>query len=337
MANTIHEVAKKVNVSISTVSRVLNNSGYVSPKTREKVVAAMRELGYRPNRIAHSLRSRESSFIGLIVPDVANEFFSSLASVIEKTIRQHGFSLFLCNSTENQEIENRYIESLMGNQVRGIIIVSAGLPPEKEIIRADIPIVLVDRLGNEPNKTGNVMIESDNRNGGVIAAEELLKRGAKRFLFIGDHRNMRATGHRRNGFVETLAKNGIPVSDYHEILIPISASIARETVRQVWDGYPFDGLFCGTDILAIGAIKGFNDIGVKVPDDVQIIGFDGIQLGELTIPSLSTVRQDVPQMGRIAGESMIRMINGNEINRKTILPVQFIERGTTLRLGEGAS
>ena len=330
MASTIHEVAKKVNVSISTVSRVLNNSGYVSSETREKVIEAVEALGYRPNRIAHSLRSRESKFIGLIVPDVANEFFSSLASVIEKTIHLHGYSLFLCNSTENQEIENRYIESLIGNQVRGIIIVSAGLPPEEELSNAEIPIVLVDRLSNEPNKTGSVMIESDNRTGGIIAAEELLKRGSSRFLFLGDHRNMRATGYRRSGFAETLFQNGIPINDYHEILLPVSASLARETVRSVWSQYPFDGLFCGTDILAIGAIKGFNDIGVDVPNGVQIIGFDGIQLGELTIPSLSTIQQDVPQMGRIAGESMIRMINGNKIKENAILPVRFIERGTTL-------
>ena len=329
MATTIHGVAKKADVSISTVSRVLNNSSYVSGATREKVNAAMEELGYRQNRIAHSLRSRESNYIGLIVPDVANEFFASLASTIEKTIRQQGYSLFLCNSTENQEIENRYIESLMGNQVRGIIIVSAGDPPEDELRNADIPIVLIDRLSHDPDQTGCVMIESDNRKGGEIAAEAFLRRGARRFLFMGDHRNMRAMRRRRIGFSETLFQNGTAGSDYHEILLPISAAAARETVRQIWTRSSFDAVFCGTDLLAIGAIKGFNDIGVRVPDDVQIIGFDGIELGELTVPSLSTVRQDIPQMGRIAGESMIRMIAGDQINRKTILPVEFVERGST--------
>lgn len=329
MASTIQEVAKKVNVSISTVSRVLNNSGYVSPETREKVIAAADELGYRQNRLAQSLRSQQTDFIGFIVPEVANEFFATLASAVEKSIYRYGYSLFLCNSAENPVIENRYIESLMGNQVRGIVLVSAGIQLKTASFRDNIPIVLIDRIGKDPKIKQCAMIESDNFNGGQIAARELIQRDAKRFVFVGDRRNMRAMDQRRQGFLQTLLEYGFLPEDCRELMLPVSASAARESVRAEWKRDPFDGLFCGTDLLAIGGIKGLNDIGVKVPDDVQVIGFDGIQLGEFTIPSLSTVRQDIPAMGRIAGEAIVAMIRGKEVASNNVLPVEFLARGST--------
>lgn len=329
MGATIQEVAKEINVSISTVSRVLNNSGYVSAETREKVLTAAESLGYRRNRIASSLRSQRSDFIGLIVPDVANEFFSTLASVIERNLHIRGYSVFLCNSIENEMVEKHYIESLMENQVRGVILVSAGINFDDTLFRQDVPVVLIDRLSQVKRLTNIVTIESDNAHGGEIAAQALYERGARRFLFMGDQRNMHAMELRRRRFSDTLRALGIAAGDLREVLIPVSPVVAKNAIQDAWLSSPFDGVFCGTDLLAIGAMKGLIELGVQIPNQVQFIGFDGIQLGEFTSPSLSTIQQDIPQMGRIAAESIDRMIQGEKMNRHETVPVAFFPRSST--------
>lgn len=322
-------VAQKANVAISTVSRVLNSSGYVSETTKARVLAATTELGYRQNRIARSLRSRQSNFVGLLLPDVDNEFFSSLARVVEQTVHQHGFSLFLCNTMENQEVERRYIESLLDSQVMGIILVSAGLKSGPGMLGEDFPVVLVDRVEPDLGPSNRIIIECDNEKGGRLAAEGLIKRAARRFVFLGDRRNMYAMRNREKGFAEALRANGISASDYHRDAIPVSSRLAREKVREIYSEFPFDGIFCGTDTIALGAMRGLADIGLSMPSEVQLIGFDGIRLGEFTIPSMSTIRQDIGRMGRIAGESIIRMVRGDQSGETIILPVEFLARGTT--------
>ena len=332
MKADIRKVAQKAHVSISTVSRALNDSGPVSKATKEKVLAAADELGYRQNNIASFLRSKRSSFIGLLVPDVDNGFFSSLASTIERTIHQYGFSLFLCNTMEDQEIEKRYVENLLDSQVMGIILISAGLKTHPRIIRENTPVVFVDRVGPNLEIPNRVIIESDNKKGGSLAAEQLIKRGANRFIFLGDQRNMQAMRNREKGFSEFLKKNGVDASNYRRESITVSPHEARIKIQAIYETYPFDGIFCGTDTIALGAIRGLADIGLKMPSDVQLIGFDGINIGEFTTPSMSTIRQNIDSMGKIAGESIIQMITG-DLSRETItLPVDFIERETTKHL-----
>lgn len=325
----IRKVAQKAEVSIATVSRSLNDSGSVSKKTRDKVLAAAQELGYRHNSIASSLRSKRSSFIGLLVPDVDNEFFSSLASAIEQSILQVGFSLFLCNTMEDEEIENRYVESLLDNQVMGMILVSAGMKSHPRIVQENTPVVFVDRVGADLAIPNRVVIESDNEKGGALAAEELLKRGVQRFVFLGDQRNMHAMRNRERGFADYLRDNGVAAPNYHREVIPVSASEARAKVRAIYETFPFDGLFCATDTIALGAMRGLADLGLAMPADVQLIGFDGIRVGEFTIPALSTIRQNVERMGKIAAESIIRMIAGDQSGETIILPVDFVARETT--------
>ncbi|MEZ4731326.1 MAG: LacI family DNA-binding transcriptional regulator [Caldilineaceae bacterium] len=325
----IRKVAEKAEVSIATVSRSLNDSGSVSKKTKDKVLAAAQELGYRHNSIASSLRSKRSSFIGLLVPDVDNEFFSSLASAIEQSILQVGFSLFLCNTMEDEEIEKRYVESLLDNQVMGIILVSAGMKSHPRIVRKNTPVVFVDRVGADLAIPNRVVIESDNEKGGALAAEALLARGAQRFVFLGDQRNMQAMRNRERGFADYLRANAVAAANYHREVIPVSAAAARAKVRTIYETFPFDGIFCGTDLIALGAMRGLADLGLSMPTDVQLIGFDGIRVGEFTIPALSTIRQNVERMGKIAAESIMRMITGDQSGETIILPVDFVARETT--------
>jgi len=325
----IREVAKKAQVSISTVSRVLNASGYVSQATRTRVMEAASALGYRQNRIARSLRSRKSSFVGLLVPDVANEFFASLARAIEQSLHRAGYSLFLCNTMESPDAEDRYVESLLDHQVMGIILVSAGMKRHPQVQRQGTPIVLVDRSGADIDMAHRVIIESDNRRGGAIAAHALYERGVARYAFLGDERSMHHMRERESGFFETLRACGIPRSAATKATVSVSSGNAREKVKELRTRFPFDGLFCGTDTIAIGALRGLEDMGLGVPRDVQIIGFDGISLGGFLEPPLSTIRQDTDRMGTLAAESIVRMIGGQRSGETITLPVEFLARGST--------
>lgn len=329
MAVDIREVAEKARVSISTVSRVLNKSGYVSDATRSKVLHAADDLGYRQNSIARSLRSKKSSFIGLLVPDVANEFFASLARSIEQFLHNAGYSLFLCNTMESPEEENRYIESLLDHQVMGIVLVSAGLKRHPRVQREKTPIVFVDRVGADIDLPYRVIIESDNEKGGALAAEALFQRGVERFMFLGDERSMHHMREREHGFFEALRARGVPKARIAKTAVSVSSGNAREKVKEVRAKFPFDGLFCGTDTIAIGALRGIQDMGFQVPSDVQVIGFDGISLGGFFSPSLSTIRQDTERMGKLAADSIVRMIAGDRNGETIILPVEFLARGST--------
>ncbi len=329
MGISIRKVAEKAHVSISTVSRALNNSGYVSEATRARVQKVSRELGFRQNSIARSLRSKKSSFVGLLVPDVSNEFFASLARAIEQSTHRSGYSLFLCNTMEDPDAENRYVESLLDHQVMGIILVSAGMKRHPRILRENIPIVFVDRMGGDLDLPHRVIIESDNEKGGRLAAEALLARDAKRFLFLGDERNMHHMLKRQKGFLETLVARGVPKDSIHAVTVPVSSMEARDKVKEVYASFRFDGIFCGTDTLAMGAMRGLEDMDLRIPADVQVIGFDGIRLGEFLAPPLSTMRQDIERMGRIAAESIVRLIQGDRSGETIILPVEFLPRGST--------
>lgn len=329
MAVDIREVAESARVSISTVSRVLNKSGYVSDATRSKVLRAAKSLGYRQNSIARSLRSKKSSFVGLLVPDVANEFFASLARSVEQCLHNAGFSLFLCNTMESPEAENRYIESLLDHQVMGIVLVSAGLKRHPRVQQEKTPIVFVDRVGPDIDLPHRVIIESDNEKGGALAAEALADRGVERFLFLGDERSMHHMREREMGFLGALRARGVSKKSIATAAVSVSSGNAREKVKEVRARFPFDGLFCGTDTIAIGALRGIQDTGLEVPSDVQVIGFDGISLGSFFSPSLSTIRQDTDRMGKLAADSIVRMIAGDRSGETIILPVEFLARGST--------
>jgi len=263
------------------------------------------------------------------VPDVANEFFALLARAIEQSVHQAGYSLFLCNTMENPEAENRYVESLMDHQVMGIILVSAGLKLDPRILRENTAIVFVDRTPLDLKLPNRVIIESDNERGGRVAAEELISRGATRFLFLRDERNMGQMVNREKGFLESLRDRGVAPSLCRTASIAVSPPVAREKVREMYAAAPFDALFCGTDTIAIGAIRGLEDIGLRIPADVQVVGFDGIRLGEYLEPPLSTIRQDVDRMGKLAAESIMRMIKGDQSGETITLPVEFLARGST--------
>ncbi|MFJ2047564.1 MULTISPECIES: LacI family DNA-binding transcriptional regulator [Paenibacillus] len=324
---TIHDVALKAGVSVTTVSRVLNNRGYISQKTRDKVYQTMNELNYRPNEIARSLLRKQSNVIGLIIPDVSHPFFGELANYIEYHAYRNGLKMMLCNSHMDPSKEREYVEMLKGNRVDGIIMGSHTLEVD-EYMNLHSPIVTLDRqIGADIP-----FISSDNYQGGVMAAELLLAKGRRHVAHICGNLELQMLSNRRTtGFTDTLEAHGIkPVIIHETDLNVFSQHQYTELVGKLLAQHPeVDGLFVTSDLMAIHALKQIVLHGRKVPEDIAIVGYDDIQAAGYAMPGITTIRQPMEAMAELAVELIRSQIAEEEIGMEHILPVTLVERETT--------
>ncbi|AIQ24958.1 LacI family transcriptional regulator [Paenibacillus sp. VTT E-133280] len=322
---TIKDVAKIAGVSVATVSRVLNESGYVNIDTRKKVEAAIKEMNYTPNEVARSLYKRKSKLIGLLLPDITNPFFPQLARGIEDRMQEHGYRIIFGNSDENEEKELDYIQTFIQNNVIGMI--SSTNFPEKDIYsNLKIPVVFLDRTSND-----SPSVYADGRKGGRLAAQEIIARGSTKITVMQGPAHIKPAQDRFQGAIEVLDEMGIT---YQVIQTSsFSHTEAEQWAVELFDKYiDTDGVIASNDIVATAVIHEAHRLGKRVPQDLQIIGFDDIPLSSLLSPSLSTIRQPAHDMGREAAGLLIKLIEQDKVEDKIIqLPVSFVERETTRR------
>ncbi|EPZ45144.1 LacI family DNA-binding transcriptional regulator [Alicyclobacillus acidoterrestris] len=295
MSTTIKEVAKLAGVSVSTVSRVINNSGYVGEKTRKKIVDAMSELNFEPSSIARGLVSGKTSTIGLLLPDVANPFFAEVARGTEEAAIESGFTVILCNSNWDLEREKMYLNVLKGRGVEGVIIIG-NRSPERDLIRtlSPVPCVFVDRKVTSDES----YIYVDHEKGARIATEKLISIGCKRIAHVTGPRKSTSARARLSGYLKTMKKHGLETTVLQG---NFRFSGGYEAAKKAFTSdCPPDGIFAGNDMMAIGVIQAANELGIRVPDDVSIVGYDDIDMAKCTSPSLTTVRQPANEMGRAA-------------------------------------
>ncbi|KAA1182047.1 LacI family DNA-binding transcriptional regulator [Paenibacillus sp. FSL E2-8871] len=320
---TIKDVAKIAGVSVATVSRVLNDSGYVNIDTRKKVEAAIKEMNYTPNEVARSLYKRKSKLIGLLLPDITNPFFPQLARGIEDQMQEHGYRIIFGNSDENEEKELDYIQTFIQNNVIGMI--SSTNFPEKDIYsNLKIPVVFLDRTSND-----SPSVYADGRKGGRLAAQEIIARGSTKITVMQGPAHIKPAQDRFQGAIEVLDEMGIT---YQVIQTSsFSHTEAEQWAVELFDKYiDTDGVIASNDIVATAVIHEAHRLGKRVPQDLQIIGFDDIPLSSLLSPSLSTIRQPAHDMGREAAGLLIKLIEQDKVEDKIIqLPVSFVERETT--------
>lgn len=323
MMMTIKDVAKIAGVSVATVSRVLNDSGYVNIDTRKKVEAAIKEMNYTPNEVARSLYKRKSKLIGLLLPDITNPFFPQLARGIEDQMQEHGYRIIFGNSDENEEKEFDYIQTFIQNNVIGMI--SSTNFPEKDIYsNLKIPVVFLDRTSND-----SPSVYADGRKGGRLAAQEIIARGSTKITVMQGPAHIKPAQDRFQGAIEVLDEMGIT---YQVIQTSsFSHTEAEQWAVELFDKYiDTDGVIASNDIVATAVIHEAHRLGKRVPQDLQIIGFDDIPLSSLLSPSLSTIRQPAHDMGREAAGLLIKLIEQDKVEDKIIqLPVSFVERETT--------
>ena len=319
---SIKDVAKRAGVATGTVSRVLNNKGYVSAETRKKIEDAIRELNYIPNEIARNFQRQRSLIVALILPTIHHPLFSEFAFHLEKQLNESGYKLLLCNSNFEVEKELEFIELLKRNSIDGIVFISNSNIDEQ--VTADIPIVAMDRHFTHEH----AFIASDNYRGGQIAAEKLIAGGCQSIAYVGGFPNVQTeVMKRRQGFIDTLESFGHDCIIYEvNDLIRDEGAFVRQFVQQHPD---IDGVFTLTDMLAYKLIDCYQDHNISIPEQVQIIGFDGFQTFSTQQNYLSTIRQPIDDLGTLAGQKIIDVINQEDTQKETILPVSYIQGRTS--------
>jgi DNA-binding LacI/PurR family transcriptional regulator len=320
--STLKEVAKKANVSITTVSRVINDPEKVNTETRERVREAMEALNFQPNRVAQRLRGNKgrSRLLGLIIPDIQNQFYSSIVRGIEDMSYGKDYAIILCNTDENPEKEKFYLDVLKSESVDGII-----LPPIRqngnlirELLEAKIPVICFDRkLSSESIDTVIV----DNEMGGYMAASHLLEAGHKKIAVITSSLQFTSFEDRLRGYENALVDSGIEIN---EKLIKKGDHRKSETGKmltlELLDQNPGPtAIFVLNNQMALGAIEAINERKLKIPDDISIVGFDDIQWARVISPSITVIRQPAYEMGRRIAELFFQKVKDPERE-----PVQII-------------
>jgi LacI family transcriptional regulator len=306
--STIKDVAIEAKVSVATVSRVLNNNGYVKVDTRQRVLDAISKFNYIPNEVARSLFNKQSKTVALIVPDITNPFFPEVARAIEDVMSSHEYTLILCNSDEQVEKEIMYLDVMKQKYVDGIIIVTNNLTP-KHIENRNIPLVALDR----PISMDTPSVSVNNYQGARQAVQYLKKIGCKKIAHIRGPINIINAEQRFRGYLDEVENESwfcdeLVVNGNYDV-----GATTKATIGLLNKHPDIDGIFAGNDYMAVGVLKAASELGISVPEDLSIMGFDGIQLCQLTSPEITTMAQPIYEIGHKAAELLLEMIEGKNI------------------------
>lgn len=326
---TLRDVAQYAGVSQKTVSNVINDWPYMTDETRQKVQIAIKELGYRPSMVATSLRTGRTNTVGVMIADITNPFFGQLIHGIEDVLSSSGYGIFLANTNEDLEKESSYLEKMVRWGVDGLMLFGSRASSEflTDLVETRIPIVSENSLAERANMT---LIKIDNIYGGRMAVQHLIERGCQRIAHLGGPAQRKATDLRLVGYQEALAAAGRECD-------PALVKRCAPSIRGGFQGAALllreqhpDGIFCYNDLIAIGALVACRQFGLRVPQDVAIIGFDDIAMAALVDPALSTIRIHQVEMGRQAGRLLLERLNNtsNSIDHVTI-PVELVVRRST--------
>ncbi|MDS9472609.1 LacI family DNA-binding transcriptional regulator [Sporosarcina pasteurii] len=320
---TIKKVAEEAGVSVATVSRVINQNGYVSEGTLKKVKSVIKELNYTPNSIARSLYHKTSNMIGLIIPDITNPFFPELARAVEDIAMKCGYKVVLCNSDKDPEKEMNYLDLFKERYVDGIILTTQS-QESKVYSDLNVPIVALDRIGDASFPS----VVSNNYHGAKKATELLMAKGVKNIAHIRGPKNIAPSDARYHGFIDAVEEQRV---NYTIGEAEFQLEDAERQAEQFFDIHTgIDGIFCSNDTIAAGFLKVALKRGIKVPEELQIIGFDGSFFGEFIYPELTTVSQPIYDMGAVATRLLIKIIQGEKPEKYLYeMPATIIERGTT--------
>lgn len=320
---TMKDVAKRAGVGVGTVSRVINHASGVKQSTLDKVNEAIKELNYIPDKYARGLKTSSSRTIALILPTVWYPFFSEFAYYVEKNLADRDFKLLLCNSNGDPEEEKKYIKMIKQNKIDAIIAITYS--DIEQYIYSNIPFVSLDRYFDEKVS----YVTSDNYQGGRLAAKELLKHGAKYLAYIGSYsKYSNGTMLRRNGFRDYLHEHQV---GYQEIFLQEPVEHYTPYIKEMMKREPnTDGIFCHTDSQLLHFRKIFTALGYRIPQDIQMIGFDGMRMAADLPIGVSTIVQPVKKLADGAVDLVLRKIKDPEAkNISKMYPVTFFEGNTT--------
>lgn len=318
---TIIDVADMAGVSISTVSRVINKQGGVSVKLEKRISDAIETLNYRPNTVARALKSKMTRLIGLIIPSISNPIFSQLAKFYEEESEKYGYSLILSSSDSSLEKETECLYNMIQHQVDGIVFNGLGLYDERfEIVKdRKVPIVFIGRRMEE-FQCDNVTL--NNRRGAYIAVKHLIENGATKIGFIfGKHESVSATEDRFAGYRDALNDHGLKYDE--RIVVRTNNSCddgGRYAINKLLStSSDLDAIFVSNDLMALGCMEQLRLSGKRVPQDIAVMGYDGIPYGRMMVPSLSTMVTPCREMASMAISTIVQRIENNETPYKEVV------------------
>ncbi|MEC3907056.1 LacI family DNA-binding transcriptional regulator [Tamlana sp. 2201CG12-4] len=328
---TIHDIARALNIDSSTVSRALNNSSRVTEKTKTKILKKAEELGYQRNVLASNLRKSVTNTIGVVVPRISRHFFSSVIQGVEETAYLAGYNVLICQSLEQLEREKQIVDTLVANRVDGVLISISMETTDYKHMQSlknnDIPLVFFDRHCGIPD-TNNVLI--DDFKGGFDATQHLIDEGCRNIIHFSGPQVLEIYKNRLKGYKEALKMNDLPFKAENVISSRLMEHDGKENAKRLLDaGFSFDGIFFANDVAAIGAMKYLTNHGVKIPDDVAIVGFSNEPISRVINPALTTIDQPGIEMGKIATDLLLKHIkkqNGPLKPQTVIMDSNLIER-----------
>jgi len=327
----IKDVAKKAGVGVGTVSRAVNNTGYVALETRKKIERAMKELNYTPNELARNLYHKRTGIVAVLVPTVAHPFFSEFLEGVEAELHERGYKTMICSTNKEKNYEMEYLEMLKRHIVDGIITGVHSLNIQ-EYQNIDKPIVALDRYLGEKIP----VVAVDHQAGGRMAAEELLHSGCRSVIQFSQAKQIEAPAQARHvAFEEYLVKRKVKVYTYelerNRFEIEYYLNICKELVEKYSD---VDGIF-GADLPAITYMKAAMSAGKRIPEDLKVVAYDGTKITETVYPSITVVKQPIEKLAKEASRLIVNKIEGKEyINRTVELKTELIKGNSTLNQRE---
>lgn len=321
----IRDVAKLAGVGIGTVSRVINNTGYVSKESREKIKAAMKELDYTPNELARNLFRNRTGIIAVLVPTISHPFFAEFVDCVETELHERGYKIMLCNTSKEKNYESTYLQMLKQSIVDGVITGAHSLEVQ-EYLNVNRPIVALDRYIADEIPVVSV----DHRRGGFLAAKELIRCGCKKVVQIMEAKRVQSPARYRHiVFEREMKENGIEIYTYelewNKFDSEYFYTVAKQTLKEHPDA---DGMF-GTDLVALSYMKAAQERGKKIPEDLKIVAYDGTAATDLVFPRLTVIKQPIDRLAKEAVRLIIHKIEENDCDTQLELEPILIRNGST--------
>lgn len=318
---TIKDVAKRLNVSVSTVSRAFNDKYDIKEDTKQLILKTAKEMGYHPNPIAKKLSQNRSFNIGVVVPEFMNGYYSEVAIVLQEFFISKGYQVLLMQSDENEDQELKNVKTLINNMVDGLIIApavgykNASYYLEKH--KEGYPIVFLNRI-DETLAASKVIF--NNVKWSFFATEHLIRQKYKKIYHLAGYKNLCVSSERIEGFKKAMNKHKIPKENYKIIETGLLAKEGMHIIEDLIFHHDLpDAFFCANDMVALGAMKKLKDNGYKIPDDVAFVGFTETRIAKLVTPQLSSVKQPTYEMAKKAGEMLLDRINNPNSELETVI------------------
>ncbi|WP_404453669.1 catabolite control protein A [Virgibacillus necropolis] len=327
---TIYDVAREANVSMATVSRVVNGNPNVKPTTRKKVLATIETLGYRPNAVARGLASKKTTTVGAIIPDISSIFFAELARGIEDIATMYKYNIILSNSDQNKDKELQLINTMLEKQVDGILFMGGSITNDhvEQFKTSSVPVVLAATY-DESNTIPSVNI--DYEQAAYEATKFLLDKGNKGIAFIAGQDDTIINEQKYLGYKRAHKDSAIPLIDEYVVKGDYTYDSGIEAFEHLHslNNKP-TAIFVSSDEMALGVIHGVQDRGLSVPEDVEVFGFDNTRLASMVRPTLSTIVQPMYDIGAVAMRLLTKYMNKEDVSeKKVVLPHRIVERNST--------